>query len=72
MKSLGWNTPMWLNITTRISEAPMTMKKGQDLTKQEIDSIEIAVEEASITAVHPDRMEAFADYLVRKLNEQEE
>tara|TARA_B100001063_G_scaffold132953_1_gene124253 strand:- start:1323 stop:1475 length:153 start_codon:yes stop_codon:yes gene_type:complete len=50
----------------------MTMKKGQDLTKQEIDSIEIAVEEASITAVHPDRMEAFADYLVRKLNEQEE
>ena len=50
----------------------MTMKKGQDLTKQEIDSIEIAVEEASITAVHPDRMEAFADYLVRKLNEKEE
>ncbi len=50
----------------------MTMKKGQDLSKQEIDSIEIAIEEASITAVHPDRMEAFADYLVRKLNEQEE
>ena len=49
----------------------MTMKKGQDLTKQEIDSIKIAVEEASITAIHPDRMEAYADYLVRKLNEQE-
>ena len=49
----------------------MTMKKGQDLSKQEIDSIKIAVEEASITAVHPDRMEAYADYLVRKLNEQE-
>ena len=47
----------------------MTMKKGQDLTKQEIDSITIAVEEGSITAVHPDRMEAYADYLVRKLNE---
>ena len=50
----------------------MTMKKGQDLSEQEIDSIKIAVEESSITAVHPDRMEAYADYLVRKLNEQEE
>jgi len=50
----------------------MTMKKGQNLSKQEIDSINIAVEEASITAIHPDRMEAYADYLVRRLNEQEE
>ena len=50
----------------------MTMKKGQDLTKQEIDSIKIAVEEASITAIHPDRMEAYADYLVRQLHEQKD
>ena len=50
----------------------MTMKKGQDLSEQEIDSINIAVEDYSITAIHPDRMEAYADYLVRKLNEQEE
>tara|TARA_B100000614_G_scaffold34146_1_gene26661 strand:+ start:141 stop:293 length:153 start_codon:yes stop_codon:yes gene_type:complete len=50
----------------------MTMKKGQDLTEQEIDSIKIAVEEASITAIHPDRMEAYGHYLVQKLNEQQD
>jgi hypothetical protein len=46
----------------------MTMPKGNDLSKKEIDSMEIAVKEASITAIHPDRMEAFADYLVQKKN----
>ena len=49
----------------------MTMPKGNDLSKKEIDSMEIAVKEASITAIHPDRMEAFADYLVQKLQNNE-
>ena len=53
-----------------MSVESMTMPKGDDLSKKEIDSIEIAVEEASITAIHPDRMEAFADYLVQKLHEE--
>jgi hypothetical protein len=47
------------------------MQKGKDLSEKEIDSMKIAVEEASITAIHPDRMEAFAEYLVKKLSYEE-
>jgi len=46
----------------------MTMQKGNDLSKKEIDSMEIAVREAGIRSIHPDRMEAFASYLVQKLS----
>ena len=44
---------------------------GRQLNQNEVDSIEIAVEQADIRAIHPDKMEAFADYLVQKLQNEE-
>lgn len=41
--------------------------KQQKLNKNEIKSIESAVEDSGISAVHPEKMEAFAEYLVEKL-----
>ena len=43
---------------------------GKKLTKNEEKSMKIAVEEADIRAIHPERMEEFAEYLVQKLKEQ--
>ena len=43
--------------------------KQQKLNKKEIKSIESAVEDSGIGAVHPEKMEAFAEYLVEKLKE---
>ena len=43
--------------------------EGQKLTDQEIQSMNIAVKEAGIQAIHPDKMEAFAYHLVNQLNE---
>lgn len=40
---------------------------GKKLSDQEAQSIEIAIEESGLTAVHPERMEALAERLVRKL-----
>ena len=40
---------------------------GKKLSDQEADSIELAVKEAGLTAVHPERMEALADRLVENL-----
>ena len=45
--------------------------KDKKLSSQEIESMEIAVEQADIRAIHPDKMEAFADYLVQKLQNEE-
>ena len=45
--------------------------KEKKLSSQEIESMEIAVEQADIRAIHPDKMEAFADYLVQKLQNEE-
>jgi hypothetical protein len=41
--------------------------KQQKLNKNEIKSIESAVKDSGISAVHPEKMEAFAEYLVEKL-----
>ena len=43
---------------------------GKKLSEQEAQSIEIAIEESGLTAVHPERMEALADRLVQKLKVQ--
>jgi hypothetical protein len=43
--------------------------KGKKLTKNEEQSMKIAIEESGITAVHPERMEALADMLVEKLKQ---
>ena len=47
---------------------PMTLSNNNEkLTQQQLDSIEIAVEQAGIRAVHPEKMEAFAAELVERL-----
>jgi len=40
---------------------------GNKLTEKEEKSMKIAIEEGSITAIHPERMEALADRLVENL-----
>ena len=42
-------------------------KNGKKLTENEEKSMEIALKEAGIRAIHPERMEALADSMVEKL-----
>ena len=42
-------------------------KNGRRLDDNEVYSIENAVKEAGITQVHPDKMEAWGDELVKRL-----
>jgi len=49
----------------------MTLPKHRKLSESEAKSIESAVEEAGIVAIHPDKMEEFADYLVEKTRQKE-
>lgn len=44
--------------------------QGKKLSQNEIESITIAVNDVGIRAVHPDKMEAFAEYLVEKMKQQ--
>ena len=44
----------------------MTLPKNKELNQDEIDSMKVAVEEYDIRAIHPDKMEDFAEYLVQK------
>ena len=50
---------------------PMTLSKNKELNQNEIDSMKVAVEEYDIRAIHPDKMEDFAEYLVRKARQSE-
>ena len=43
--------------------------QGRNLTQNEIFSIEKAVREAGIQQIHPEKMEAFANYLVQKIKQ---
>ena len=43
---------------------------NQKLNKIEVASINNAVKDAGIRAIHPEKMEAYADYLVAQLNNQ--
>lgn len=43
---------------------------NQKLNETEVASINNAVKDAGIRAVHPDKMEAYADYLVSQLSNQ--
>ena len=40
---------------------------GKKLTEKEAESMQIALKEADIRAIHPDRMEALAESMVEKL-----
>lgn len=44
--------------------------QAKKLTINEIKSIKIALRDAGIRAIHPEKMESFAEYLVSKLKEQ--
>ena len=44
--------------------------KGKKLSINEIKSISIALKDVGIRAIHPEKMESFADYLVNKLKEE--
>ena len=43
--------------------------RQQKLNKNQIQSIENAVKDAGIQQIHPEKMEAFAEYLVQKIKE---
>ena len=47
-------------------------QNGKKLTKIEEESMEIALKEAGIRAIHPERMEALADSMVEKLKKTHE
>ena len=44
--------------------------QGRKLTDNEIYSINNAVKEAGIQQVHPEKMEAFAEWMVERLKEE--
>jgi len=53
-----------------VTKKPMTLpSKGKKLSTNEIKSISIALKDVGIRAIHPEKMESFADYLVNKLKE---
>jgi len=56
---------------THIRRLPVTLPKNKQLDQNEIDSMKVAVEEYDIRAIHPDKMEDFAEYLVRKARQSE-
>jgi hypothetical protein len=56
---------------THTRRLPMTLPKNKELNQNEINSIKVAVEEYDIRAIHPDKMEDFAEYLVRKARQSE-
>ena len=57
---------------THTRRLPMTLPKNKELNQNEIDSIKNAVEDLDIRAIHPDKMEDFAEYLVRKARQSEQ
>ena len=49
----------------------MTLPKDRKIQDQHIESMKIAVEQADIRSIHPDKMEEFAEYLVQQARTQE-
>ena len=50
---------------------PMTLPKDKKLKDEHIESMKIAVEQYDIRAIHPEKMEEFAEYLVQKARTEE-
>ena len=44
----------------------MTLPKDKKIRHEHIESMKLAVEEADIRAIHPEKMEEFAEHLVQK------
>jgi len=49
----------------------MTLPKDKTIKNEHIESMKLAVEDADIRWVHPDKMEEFAEYLVRQARQSE-
>ena len=49
----------------------MSFDRKKQLSDQEIESMKIAVNETDIKAIHPDKMEDFAEYMVQNLKSSE-
>ena len=56
---------------TFLREIAYDLAKRQETQKNEIKSMKIAVEQAGIRAIHPDKLEDFAEHLVRQVRESE-
>jgi hypothetical protein len=50
---------------------PMTLPKNKKIKHEHIESMKLAVEQADIRSIHPDKMEEFAEYLVQKARTKE-
>ena len=59
-----------VRISTHHTKSMTLPKNGKKLTENEEKSMKIALKEAGIRAIHPERMEALADYLVEKAKNQ--
>ena len=49
----------------------MTLPKDKRIKHEHIESMKLAVEEADIRSIHPDKMEEFAEYLFQQARTQE-
>ena len=49
----------------------MTLPRNKKIKQEHIESMKIAVNQAGIVAIHPDKMEEFAEYLVQKARTKE-
>ena len=49
----------------------MTLPKNKKIEHDQIESMKIAVDQYDIRAIHPDKMEEFAEHLVQKGRNQE-
>ena len=59
-----------VRISTHRKKSMTLPKNGKKLSEMEEKSMKIALKEADIRAIHPERMEALADYLVEKAKTQ--
>ena len=59
-----------VRISTHRKKSMTLPKNGKKLTEMEEKSMKIALKEADIRAIHPERMEALAHYLVEKVKKQ--
>ena len=49
----------------------MTLPKNKKIEHDQIESMKIAVDQYDIRAIHPDKMEEFAEYLVQNARKEE-
>jgi len=49
----------------------MTLPKDKKIEDNHIESMKIAIDQYDIRAIHPEKMEEFAEYLVRQARQSE-